>query len=367
MKIICPKSELLKSINIVQKAVPTRTTMTILECILIDARSMQIYLTANDMELGIETIVQGRIEEKGMIALDAKIFSEIIRKLPDYDITIETDEMMTATISCLKAKFRIPGKDGEEFVRLPVIEKNRPLEISQFTLREMIRQTIFSISLNDTNRVMTGEYFEIRGNQLRVVSLDGHRISIRKPELKDQYDDHSLIIPGKTLLEISRIMQGEADDMVSIFYTDNHVLFEYDDTVVVSRLIEGEYFRIDTMIPNDYQTKVTINRKELSECLERSVLLVKEEDKKPIVMSVADQSMGLTIQTPRGSLDETIAIETEGKDIKIGFNPRYLLESLRAMDDEMIDLYLVNSKTPCIIKNEAVTYLYMILPVNFVA
>ena len=159
MKIICPKNNLLKSVNISLKAVPSKTTMPILECILMDATTNQIKFTTNDMELGIETIVDGQIEEKGMVALDAKIFYEIIRRLPDSDVTIKTDSNYVATITCEKAKFTIPGKAGEDFAYLPVIEKDEALTLSQFTLKEMIRQTIFSIAVNENNRLMTGELF----------------------------------------------------------------------------------------------------------------------------------------------------------------------------------------------------------------
>ena len=183
MKIICSKNDLLKSVNIVLKAVPSKTTMPILECILIDAAASQIKFTANDMELGIETIVEGNIEEKGMAALDAKIFSEIIRKLPDNSVTIQTDETLHATITCEKSKFTIPGKSGEDFTYIPVVEREESLTISQFTLKEMIRQTIFSIAVNENNKLMTGELFEIRDGFLRIVSLDGHRISIRNVEI----------------------------------------------------------------------------------------------------------------------------------------------------------------------------------------
>ena len=161
MKLICSKTNLLHGVNIVSKAVPTRTTMAILECILIDASSDEIKLMANDMELGIKTIIEGTIEERGIIALDAKIFSEIVRKLPDSDVVIETDESFKTTITCEKAKFNIIGKSGEDFSYLPYIEKNEPITMSQFTLKEVIRQTIFSISDNDNNKLMTGELFEI--------------------------------------------------------------------------------------------------------------------------------------------------------------------------------------------------------------
>ena len=195
MKIICQKINLLKSVNISLKAVPSKTTMPILECILIDATTNQIKFTTNDMELGIETIVDGTIEEKGIIALDAKIFYEIIRRLPDNTVTIKTDEKLTATITCEKAKFNIVGKSGEDFSYLPYIEKNESITISQFTLKDVVRQTIFSIADNDTNKLMTGELFEINENRLRVVSLDGHRISIRNIELKENYSPLKVVVP----------------------------------------------------------------------------------------------------------------------------------------------------------------------------
>ena len=365
MKLICSKSELLKSVNISLKAVPSKTTMPILECILIDASSGNIKFTANDMELGIETQVKGIVEERGIVALDAKIFADIIRKLPDNDVIISTDERLNTTIVCEKAKFTIPGKDGEDFSYLPVIEKNDCITISQFTLKEVIRQTIFSIAANENNKLMTGELFEIKNNIMKVISLDGHRIAIRKITLKDSYSDKKVIVPGKTLSEISKILSGETEDMVDIFFAENHIVFEFDDTVVVSRLIEGEYFRIDQMLSSDYETKIHVNKREFLDCIDRASLLVKEGDKKPIIIDISDGSMQLTIHSQIGSMDEDVDIEKEGKDILIGFNPRFLMDALRVIDDEEITIYLVNPKAPCFIKDEEENYIYLILPVNF--
>ena len=364
MKIICSKSNLLKSVNISLKAVPSKTTMPILECILMDASTSQIKFTTNDMELGIETIVDGRIEEKGMVALDAKIFYEIIRRLPDNDVTISTDNNFVATITCEKAKFTIPGKAGEDFAYLPVIEKEESLTLSQFTLKEMIRQTIFSIAVNENNRLMTGELFEIKSNCLKIVSLDGHRISIRKMPLKREYSDRKIVVPGKTLSEISKILSGEIDDQVSIYFTKNHILFEFDQTMVVSRLIEGEYFRIDQMLSNDYDTKVSVNKKEFLNCIDRATLLVREGDKKPIVIEIKDSSMELKIDSAMGSMNEEIDIEKDGKDIIIGFNPKFLIDALKVIDDEVIHMYLMNPKAPCFIRDDEENYTYLILPVN---
>lgn len=364
MKIICKKSDLLQGVNIALKAVPGKTTMPILECILIDTTSGVIKLTANDMELGIETIVEGSIEEKGMVALNAKIFYEIIRRLPDNDVTIKTDDKYTATITCEKAKFNIPGKSGEDFAYLPMIERDDPLTISQYTLKNMIYQTIFSIAVNDNNKLMTGELFEIKNNCLKIVSLDGHRIAIRKMPLKKDYSDRKVVVPGKTLNEISKILSGEMDDVVSIYFTNNHILFEFDQTMVVSRLIEGEYFRIDQMLSSDYETKLSINKKEFLDCIDRATLLVREGDKKPIIIHITDNNMELKIDSAMGSMNEDIDIEKEGKDILIGFNPKFLIDALKVIDDEMIDIYLVNPKAPCFIRDEEETYTYLILPVN---
>lgn len=365
MKIICPKSNLLHGVNIVSKAVPSRTTMAILECILIDASTNEIKLTANDMELGIETKIEGEIAERGVIALDAKIFSEIVRKLPDNDVTIETDASFKTIITCEKAKFNIIGKSGEDFSYLPYIERNHSILLSQFTLKEVIRQTIFSIADSDTNKIMTGELFEIKENRLKVVSLDGHRISIRNIELKDNYDDHKVIVPGKTLQEVSKILPGDVNEDVNIFFTDNHIVFEFDNTTVVSRLIEGEYFKIEQMLSSDYETKIKINKRELLDCIDRATLLVKEGDKKPIIMNITDGNMELKINSFIGSMNEDIDIQKEGKDILIGFNPKFFIDALRVIDEEEVTLYMVNPKAPCFIKDDDEKFIYLILPVNF--
>ena len=331
MKLVFDKADLVKSVGIAMKAVSGKTTMPILECILIDASSNVIKFTSNDMELGIETIVTGMILERGIVALDANI----------------------------------PGQSGEDFSYLPILETSDCVSISQFTLKELIRQTIFSIAANENNKLMTGELFEIKDNTLRVVSLDGHRIAIRRIELKDSYPDRKVVVPGKTLNEISKILSGEMDDQIDIYFSENHIMFKFDDTTVVSRLIDGEYFRIDQRLSSDYETKVTINKKEFLSCIDRATLLVKEGDKKPIIIDIQDGAMELQINSAMGSMKEEIDINKEGKDIMIGFNPKFLIDALRVIDDEEISIYLVNPKAPCFIRNEEESYIYLILPVNF--
>ena len=365
MKIICTKSELLKGMNISMKAVPSKTTMPILECVLIDASTNAIKFTTNDMELGIETVVNGKIVERGIVAIDAKMFNDIIRKLPDNAVTISSDDNFNVTIVCEKAKFNISAKSGEDFSVLPYIERDDCITISQFTLKEVIQQTIFSISPNDNNKLMTGELFEINGDLLKVVALDGHRIAIRKIQLKESYGDKKVIVPGKTLNEISKILTGRKEDMINIFFSKNHIVFEFDETVVISRLIEGQYFRVDQMLSSDYETKIKVNKKELLDCIDRATLFVKEGDKKPIIINILDGYMNLNIDSQIGSMNEDVDIEKEGRDILIGFNPKFLIDALKVIEDEDIYMYLMNPKAPCFIKDEMESYTYLILPVNF--
>ena len=367
MKIICTKSNLVKGVSIVSKAVPSKTTMPILECILIDATTNEIKFTGNDMELGIETIVEGEIIEKGKIAIDAKLFSEIVRKLPDNDITLTTDSNNNALITCEKSKFNIAGKSGDDFSYLPAIIKDKMITLSQFQLKEVINQTIFSIAINDNNKMMTGELFEVNEGTLKVVGLDGHRIAIRNIKLEGRSDDVRVVIPGKTLQEISKILNADAESFVNIYFTNNHVLFEFDQTHVVSRLIEGDYFKISQMLSNDYETKVSINKKEFLDSIDRANLLIREGDKKPIIINILNGLLQVNVNSAIGALNEDIDIDKEGKDIMIGFNPKFLMDALRVIDDENVTMYLVNHKSPCFIRDKEEKYIYLILPVNFTA
>jgi DNA polymerase III subunit beta len=212
---------------------------------------------------------------------------------------------------------------------------------------------------------MTGELIDVKGDEFKVVSLDGHRISIRNIQLKENYDDKKIIVPGKTLIEISKILTGDLSSEVKLFFTDKHIVFEFDNTTVVSRLIEGEYFKIEQMLSSDYETKVKINKKEFLSCIDRATLLVKEGDKKPIIINVTEGNMELKINSFIGSMNEDIDIKKEGKDIIIGFNPKFLIDALRVIDDEDIYIYFVNPKAPCFIRDSEEKYTYLILPVNF--
>jgi DNA polymerase-3 subunit beta len=213
--------------------------------------------------------------------------------------------------------------------------------------------------------MMTGELFEVKNTILKAVSLDGHRISIRNTELRDDYGTLQAIIPGKTLNEISKILDGEAESEVQIFFDENHVMFRFDDTTVVSRLIDGEYLRIDSMLSSDYDTKVTVNKRAFLDNIERSIVLLRETDRKPLVLTITDGCMNLKMNTVVGRLNSDLDIHKIGKDIMIGLNPKFLLDTLRVIDDEDVCLYMTNAKAPCFIRDDENKYIYLILPINF--
>jgi DNA polymerase-3 subunit beta len=368
VKIICSKSDLLQGVNTVLKAVPTRTTLPILECILLDATKNTFKLISNDLEVGIETTIIGEIIQSGQVALDAKIFSEIVKKLPDSDVEIVVDENHMTTILCNKSKFNISGQSGTEFLQLPQVQKDQYIKLSQFQLKEMIRQTIFSIAIEETRPVLTGELIEISGTNLNIVSVDGHRVSIRKSILDQSSKDLRVVVPGKTLNEISKLLSTDDKDNVYLYFTDKHVLFEFDNSIMVSRVLDGEFPKYEQIFSKDFETKVTINRKEFLMSIERAALISRDGKKTPIKVSINDESMIITSNTELGTSYEEITIEKEGKALDIAFNPKFLIESLRVIEDEYVDLQFTNPLSPCIIQQmNGEEFKYLILPIRISA
>ena len=363
MKIICRKNDLFSSINIVSKAVASKTTMDILECILIETDNDRVRLTANDTEIGIETYFDAEVMEEGQIALEARMFSDMIKRLPDSDVSIETFDNMKTEIHCEKIHFDIQGKSGEDFTRLPEIEHHHEITLSQFDIKEMIRQTLFSVSSNENNKLMTGEQIKIEDNTLMITSLDGHRISLRRMALQEECADIEVIVPGKTMSELLKILPGEAKDLVTLCFSDKHILFRFGDTRIVSRLLDGKFYNINQIISTDYEIKLTVNKMDFIRSLDRSTLFVKESDRKPIMMQTHGNLVDISIHSQMGAMDDQLMGQKEGKDITIGLNPRFMLDALRAIDDESVTMYFINDVAPCIIRNDSETYLYIVLPI----
>ena len=373
IKLMCEKNHLLDALNLVGRAVPSRTTLPILECVLLTVEDgVGIVLTANDMEMSIVTSpIEADIEAPGSVALNARLFTEIIRKMPGDYVQIETDDKLITKCKCGQAKLEIAGLPADEFPTIPEEELEAAqarYRLKSSILRDMIRQTIFSVSLDPSKAVLTGELFEITDNSLRVVSVDMFRISYRSFALSEDCESASAVVPAKALTELSRAISGDTEEEIAFYFTNKRVMFETDSFTMSARLLEGEFIRYNQIFNQDFTTAVVIDRATLLGSLERSVLVAMENRQISITLDIRDDVLVITSQSEKGQTYDEIPCETDGTDIKIYFNPRYLLEALRAIDEEKIVLKLNTPKSPCTIQSltgESLTdYKYLIVPLR---
>lgn len=364
MKFICSKENLLDGINIVQKAVSTKTTFPILEGILLEADD-KIKLTGNDLEIGIECYVEADVKSRGRIVLNSRMFGDIIRRLPDAEVLIEVKDKDVVVIECESSLFEIRGMSSEGFPALPSVEKVNGIKISQKIIKEMIKQTIFAVSMDENRPILTGSLFEYKSGSLTIVSIDGYRLALRTLQPDSQVQDCSMVIPGKTLNEISKIMQP-VDDELTIYATENQILFDLGNCTMVSRLLEGEYLNYSGIIPKEHETKVTVNTKELLACFERaSLIIVNDERRYPVNLDVSDDTVVITCNTEVGNVREEIKADMDGNKLDISFNPKYFIDALKVIENETVNIYFTTNIGPCTIKPvQGDDFAYLVLPIR---
>lgn len=364
MKVICAKENLSEGISIVQKAVSSKTTLQILEGILIEAGE-SLKLTGNDLEIGIECYIEADVREKGAVVINAKMFGDIVRRFPDADVSIEVSDNNMITLECESSRFEIKGMSASGFPALNHIPKENAFIISQKMLRDMIRQTIFAVSVDENRPILTGSLIECRNNELSIVSIDGFRLALRKSLLNNDIEDWSVVVPGKTLNELIKIFQP-IDSNVSIYCTDNQIMFDLGNCRIVSRLLEGEYFNYRGIIPEDYETTLKIGTKELLSSIERASLIITIEERRfPVRFNIGDDNLTISCSTDAGSFKEELRGETTGSKLEIVFNPRYFIETLRVIDEEQIELKFTTNVGPCTVTPiDSDSFTYLILPLR---
>ena len=365
MRFIADKEEMLKGIGTAIRACSNKVIMPIFQCVLISAESDRIYFTCNNLDQTIRTYIPATVEESGAIAVDAKMFSDIIRKMPSNDISFTTGENFVVELKSGRSKFTVPGRDAEEFTGIPEVSAEKSFEISQAVLKSMVQETIFSVSTNESRQVMTGEQIYVENDTLTIEAVDGYRIAIRNYPLTEHVEDVDAIIPSKALGDISRIISGDPTKMVTVAVAPSHVLFNFDNTTMTVRRIEGAFPDISRILTDEYTTKVIAKRDEVIACTERAGLFTRDNDKKPILLDIKDGKIQFSIKSPMGEMSELLDVLTEGRELLIGFNPRFLADALRVIPDDEITMRLTNQKAPCFIANEDKSYIYVILPVNF--
>ena len=369
MKLICEKDKILKALNSVTKAVAVRTTMPILEGILIQTNDNEIKLTTYDLEIGIEYVINDcKVEEQGATVVNAIMFTEIIRRLPDTDIQITVNDKNLLVIECEGSLYKLATMNPDEFPELPKISVENSIDIEQTILKDMIRKTIFAVSTEENRPIFTGCLFEIANNKLNVVAVDGFRLAWKSKFLQTKVNNFSAVIPGRTLNEINKILI-DSFDLIKIGVAKNQVLFEMENCKIVTRLLDGEFLNYSSVIPENWETRIRVNKAILQNCFERVSLIssssVEKEKKYPVRVSVDIGKVTISCTNQTGDAKEEIYVSTEGKNIEAGFNPKYFLDALKVIDDEEVYVHFGSSISPCIIRPvDEGDYVYMILPIR---
>ncbi len=362
MKIKINQRNLSKHISIAQKGISGRTSLQILEGILLEARGDKLKLTATDLEVSIETIIDCEVEEEGSIVINSRLFGDIVKKLPNEDIIFEVKDN-NINITCENSVFNILGNSPNEYPDLPIILEQDSFKIQKDLFKNAIRQTVFATIQDETRPQLSGVLLEIDDNMISFVALDGYRLSLISLPIKSD-KNIKIIVPGRILNELNKILD-ESDENIKIAIAPGHAMFNIGDTIVYSRLLEGQFFNYKEIIRKDHKTVVTVDKRELQNSLERASLLAKEEKANLVKLVIEDNEIKINSNSEIGNVNERINTHIEGTDLNIAFNSRYILEGIKIMECEEIKLNFMGSLNPCIINplNDE-NYTYLVLPVR---
>ncbi|MDD6489832.1 MAG: DNA polymerase III subunit beta [Clostridia bacterium] len=363
MKFQCSRQKLNEAVTNVQRAVSTKSTIPALEGILIKAADNKITLCGYDLEIGITTTIDADVRENGSAVLTAKLFAEIIRKMPEDTITIETDEKLIAYISGGKAEYKIIGISDEEYPELPSVNGSDKFNINGGTLRSMISQTIYAVSDKDIKPAHKGSLFEIENGNIKIISVDGYRLAIRTEKI-DYNDEKNFIVPGKSLSEVTKLITDEEKD-VQITVGDRHIVFQIDNYSIITRLIEGEFMNYKAALPKTHSTEMKVNTRQFINAIERMSLLLTERLKSPIRCKIEDGLIKTSCNTSLGQAYDEFPAEISGEDIEIGFDNKYLLDALRNSETDEVKIQLSSPLSPIVIMpSEGNSFLFLVLPVR---
>ena len=367
MKFSCEKALLLSAVSVTSRAVAVKSSIPALEGILIEAGS-QLSLTGYNLETGIRATVPAEIKEKGSLVLSARLFGEIVRKMPD-DVVIFTANNYMVNIKCGLSEFNILGTDPEEFPELPTVDQVNGLTIGQSTLKSMISQTLFAVSDNESRPVHTGSLFEVNENGLTIVSVDGYRLALRKEAVEQTQGvlPFSFVVPGSALSEVEKICSGE--DVITVTQGARHIMFQTGDTVLVCRRLEGEFLAYKNAIPRNNSIKIEGDARALLQSIERVSLIINDKLKSPLRCVFGDGMLSITTKTGIGDAADQCPISGDGKGLEIGFNNKYLMEALKAAPAERLRLEFTSGVAPCVIlpAEGEENFIYMVLPVRLKA
>ncbi|MCI8624541.1 MAG: DNA polymerase III subunit beta [Provencibacterium sp.] len=363
MKVICNKEKLCEAVANVSRAVASKSTILALEGILLKAEGSTLTLTGYDLELGITTLLEAEVGEPGEIILTARLFSDMIRRMPYETITIESDQKLLTHIVSGAAEYTILGLDPQEFPELPAIGEAALLSLQGETLKSMIDQTLFAVAVSDAKPVHKGSLFDLKDGMLTVVSVDGYRLALRREALNAE-EESSFVIPGKTLSEVSKLIGGE-DKKIELSVSSKYIIFRIGGYQVLSRLLEGEFLDYRAAVPKQHTTEITVSTRSMVDSIERISLLISDKLRSPLKIRFTDSHIQSSCSTAIGKANDTIACQMTGDEVEMGFNSKYLLDALRACETDEAVLQLGGPLAPMkVVPKDSEAFLFLVLPVR---
>lgn len=366
MRILCEQEVLNEAVSVVSRAVSSRSSLPVLEGVYIKASDDgKVKLTGNDMEIGIEAVIDAEVMQPGEIVINAKMLSGIIRSLTAGKVSIETNDKNQTLIKSGSAKFEIAGISSDEFPDLPIVDPEYSISIPVNILKEMITKTGFAVAVSENNPILTGCLLEIRNTGLTMVALDGFRLAMCKMAMENDFEEHSMIIPEKSLNELGRVL-GDTDEEVKVTATSRNAIFMFDNIKMVTRLIEGNYINYESVIPKDSAIEFDCSTAQLLESIQRvSLIILNDVVKSPVRFNIEDGNINISCTTSAGSVDDNIPIDLTDAALEIGFYNRYLLEAFRVIDSEIVHIKLNTATGPMVITpTDGDDFLYLILPLR---
>ena len=367
MRFSCERAVLQSAVSAALRTVSQKSSIAVLEGILLKAEGDGISLTGYDLATGIVAKAGASVQENGSIVLSARLFSDIVRRLEDDFVTVECDEKLVCRITCARSEFDLMGMFAEEFPELPSVAHEQGVSLPQSALKRLISKTLFCVADGGSRPVHTGALFDAEGRGLNVVALDGFRLAVASFEFEQELSEKlHFVVPGGALREVERLCSEDGEVMLTI--GNRHVMFTIGDTTLVSRLLEGEFINYRTAIPSDPALRVNLKTKALQGAVERVSIMISERLKSPVRMRFSQDNVILSSVTAVGRATDEIPC-SDGNTLEIGFNNRYFLDAVKAIETESLIMEMTNGVSPCVLRpdGENGDCTYMVLPVRLKA
>lgn len=363
MKFNCNRQKLNEAVVNVQKAVSSKSTIPALEGILIKTENNKIKLCGYDLELGITTSIEANIKEQGAIVLNAKLFSDIIRKMPEDNIYIETDEKLIAYIKSGKVDYKIIGISDTEYPELPSVTDINIIDIEGESLKSMIHQTLYAVSDKDIKPAHKGSLFEIANNTIKIISVDGYRLAIRTEQIEYK-GEKSFIVPGKSLSEVEKLISDDTKN-VRLTVGDRHIIFKIEEYSIITRLINDDFMNYKAAIPKVHSTEVKVSTRKFTNAVERMSLLISDKLKSPIRCKIEEGLIKTSCNTSIGQAYDEFEAEINGADVEIGFDNKYFLDAMRFSETDEVKIQFNGTLSPIVIlPSEGESFIFLVLPVR---